>query len=102
MQTVGVIGVGKSGVPFCQILNKSGYPVLGYRRSSLAEFEQVGGVAAASPAEIAAQTSIVFSCLPSSQALAEVMQGPRGCVASARPGQIFVELGSHPVAGHQG
>ena len=101
MQTVGFIGVGKIGLPICQNLIKSGYRVLGYRRSSLAEFEQGGGVAAASPAEIAAQTSIVFSCLPSSQALAEVMQGPRGCVASARPGQIFVELGSHPVADKQ-
>jgi 3-hydroxyisobutyrate dehydrogenase len=97
MQTVGFIGVGKIGLPICQNLIKSGYRVLGYRRSSLAEFEQIGGVAASSPAEIAAETRIVFSCLPSSQALDEVVQGAHGVVASARPGQIFVELGSHPV-----
>jgi 3-hydroxyisobutyrate dehydrogenase len=101
MQTVGFIGVGKIGLPICQNLIKSGYRVLGYRRGSLAEFEQIGGVAAGSPAEIAAETSIVFSCLPSSQALEEVVQGPRGVVGSARPGQIFVELGSHPVADKQ-
>jgi 3-hydroxyisobutyrate dehydrogenase len=39
--------------------------VLGYRRSSLADFEKLGGIAARSPAEIGAQADIVFSCLPS-------------------------------------
>jgi 3-hydroxyisobutyrate dehydrogenase len=101
MQTVGFVGVGKIGLPICQNLIKSGYRVLGYRRSSLAELEQIGGVAAASPAEIAAQAGIVFSCLPSSEALEEVMQGPRGLVKAARAGQIFVELGSHPVPDKQ-
>ena len=101
MQTVGFVGVGKIGLPICQNLIKSGYRVLGYRRSSLAELEQIGGVAAASPAEIAAQASIVFSCLPSSEALEEVMQGPRGVVKAAQAGQIFVELGSHPVPDKQ-
>jgi 3-hydroxyisobutyrate dehydrogenase len=40
---------------------------------------------------------IVFCCLPSSEALDEVMQGDKGLVRTARPGQIVVELGSHPV-----
>ena len=64
METVGFVGVGKIGLPICENLIKSGYRVLGYRRSSLAEFEKVGGVAARSPAEIGAQAEIVFSCLP--------------------------------------
>jgi 3-hydroxyisobutyrate dehydrogenase-like beta-hydroxyacid dehydrogenase len=97
METVGVIGVGKIGLPICQNLIKSGYRVLGYRRSSLAELEKIGGVAARSPAEIALKADIVFSCLPSSQALDDVMQGRNGLVTSARAGQIMVELGSHPV-----
>ena len=40
----------------------------------------------------------MFSCLPSSEALDEVVQGPNGLIGSARPGQIIVELGSHPVS----
>jgi len=71
--------------------------VVGYRRSSLAEFEQIGGVPARSPAEVGEQADVVFSCLPSDQALEEVIQGPRGLVHSARPGQVVVELGSYPV-----
>src|SRR3954452_2268358 len=97
METVGFVGVGKIGLPISENLIKSGYRVLGYRRSSLADFEKLGGVAASSPAEIAAQADIVFSCLPSSEALDEVMQGPGGLLKSARAGQVIVELGSHPV-----
>src|SRR5215471_13868143 len=97
METVGFIGVGKIGLPISENLIKSGYRVLGYRRSSLAEFEKVGGVPARSPAEVGAQADIVFSCLPSSQALQQVVQRPNGLFQSARPGQIIVELGSHPV-----
>ena len=97
METVGFVGVGKIGLPISENLIKSGFRVLGYRRGSLAEFEKIGGVPARSPAEIGAQADIVFSCLPSSEALDEVVQGPNGLAASARPGQIIVELGSHPV-----
>src|SRR5262245_21135350 len=97
MDMVGFVGVGKIGLPVAENLIKSGYRVLGYRRSSLAEFEKIGGVASGSPGEIGAETDIVFSCLPSSQALEEVVHGPNGLIKSARPGQIIVELGSHPV-----
>src|SRR2546426_5849593 len=97
METVGLVGVGKIGLPISENLIKSGYRVLGYRHSSLADFEKIGGIAARSPAEIGAQADIVFSCLPSSQALEEVVQGANGLIKSARPGQIIVELGSHPV-----
>ena len=101
METVGLVGVGKIGLPIAENLIKSGYRVVGYRRSSLAAFEKIGGIAAGSPAEIGAQADIVFSCLPSSQALEDVVQGPNGLVTSARAGQIIVELGSHPVPDKQ-
>ena len=97
MATIGFVGVGKIGMPICQNLIKSGHRVVGYRRSSLAEFEGIGGVPARSSAEVGAQADIVFSCLPSTEALDDAMQGPHGLIHSARPGQIVVELGSHPV-----
>ena len=97
MQTVGFVGVGKIGLPISEKLVKSGFRVLGYRRGSLADFEKIGGVAAKSPADIGAQTDVVLSCLPSSEAMDQVINGPQGLLQSARPGQIIVELGSHPV-----
>ncbi len=97
METIGFVGPGKIGLPISEHLVKSGRRVVGFRRSSLAEFEKIGGVPARSAAEVGAAADIVFSCLPSSEALDDVVQGPRGLVNSARRGQIVVELGSHPV-----
>ncbi len=97
MQKIGFVGIGKIGLPICANLMKSGFAVVGYRRSSLAEFEQAGGIAAHSPSDVGAQTDIVFTCLPDDAALESVVRGPEGLLKSARPGQIVVELGSHPV-----
>jgi len=97
METVGFIGLGKIGLPISHNLIKSGYRVVGYRRSSMAEFEKIGGIPAKSPADVGAHADVVFSCLPSTQALDEVVQGPNGLLHSARAGQIIVELGSYPV-----
>jgi 3-hydroxyisobutyrate dehydrogenase-like beta-hydroxyacid dehydrogenase len=101
METIGFVGVGKIGLPISQNLIKSGRRVVGYRRSSLAEFEKVGGVPARSAADVGAQADIVFSCLPSTEALDDVVHGPRGLIQTARAGQIVVELGSHPVPDKQ-
>lgn len=97
MQTIGFIGVGKIGLPICKNLIRSGYRVVGYRRSSLAEFEQAGGIPAHSCAEVGEAADVVFTCLPSDEALQDVIAGPHGLIRSARSGQIVVELGSHPV-----
>ena len=80
METVGLIGLGKIGLPIAENLIKSGYRVLGYRRSSMADFEKIGGVPARSPADIGAQADIVLTCLPSAEALDEVVQGKNGLV----------------------
>jgi 3-hydroxyisobutyrate dehydrogenase len=97
METIGFVGVGKIGLPITENLIKSGYRVVGFRRSSLEEFEKAGGVPARSSAEVGAQADIVFSCMPSTEALDDAMQGPDGLIKTARDGQIVVELGSHPV-----
>src|SRR5688572_2846625 len=97
METIGFIGVGKIGLPITENLIKSGYRVLGYRRSSLADFEKIGGLPAKSPADIGAQADVVLSCVPTPEAMDEVVNGPNGLIHSARMGQIIVELGSHPV-----
>jgi 3-hydroxyisobutyrate dehydrogenase len=97
METVGLIGLGKIGLPIAENLIKSGYRVLGYRRGSMADFEKIGGIPARSPADVGAQADIVLTCLPSVESLDEAVQGKNGLVQSARPGQIIIELGSHLV-----
>ena len=61
------------------------------------EFEKIGGVAARSPAQIAEEADIIFSCLPGGDSLDQVVTGPDGLIISARKGQIIAELGSHPL-----
>jgi 3-hydroxyisobutyrate dehydrogenase len=99
MQTIGFIGVGKIGLPICKHLIKAGHKVLGYRRHPdlLAEFEAAGGTPAKSPADAAANSDVVFTCLPSDEALDEVINGPHGIAKGTKPGQIVVEFGSHAV-----
>ena len=97
MQNIGFVGIGKIGLPICENLIRSGFRVVGYRRSSLAEFEKAGGIPATSAADVGAQADIVFTCLPDDAALADVVHGPQGLLKSARAGQIVVEFGSHPV-----
>ena len=97
MNTVGLIGIGKIGLPVADNLIKSGYRVVGYRRSSLDEFAKIGGVPARSAADVGAQADVVLTCLPSTEALDDVVHGAGGLIHSGRPGQIVAELGSHPV-----
>jgi 3-hydroxyisobutyrate dehydrogenase len=99
METIGFIGIGKIGLPMCRHLIKAGHRVLGYRRhrSLLADFEAAGGVAVESPADATANSDFVFTCLPSDEALDEVINGPHGIAKAAKPGQIVVEFGSHAV-----
>lgn len=97
MHRIGFVGVGRIGLPIAVHLITAGYQVRGYRRGSLAELVARGGTAAASPAAAAHDADIVFTCLPSDAALEEVVHGPDGLMTSAHPGQIVVELGSHPL-----
>jgi 3-hydroxyisobutyrate dehydrogenase len=98
MQTIGLVGIGKIGLEVAKHLLAADYRVLGYRRSSLAEFAQAGGTPARSPAQIAQEADIIFSCLPGGSSLDDAANGPTGLVQGARAGQIVVELGSHPLS----
>src|SRR6516225_7439040 len=96
MQTVGFVGVGKIGMPIAQNLIKSGYRVVGFRRSSLEEFEKIGGVPARSAAEVGAQADIVFSCLRSVAPLEEAGRANGGLGVWGLPGQVVVGPGPYP------
>ena len=101
METVGVIGLGKIGTPMAENLLKSGFKVIGFRRSPTPELEKLGMIRAVSPAEVGRQCDVVLSCLPNLAALDETMSGPNGLLKSARAGQIIVELGSYKVKDKQ-
>ena len=95
---VGCIGLGKIGLPICRNLLASGFAVVGYRRTSTAEFEAMGGAPASSAADVAKRSAVVLTCVDSDAAMDAVVSGPEGLLQSVRPGQVVVCLSSHPVA----
>jgi 3-hydroxyisobutyrate dehydrogenase-like beta-hydroxyacid dehydrogenase len=95
IKNIGVIGLGRIAMPIAMLLLKGGMRVPGYRRSAMADFEAAGGIAKGSAADVAADCDFVVSCLPSPEALDDVVTGPRGLIHSVRPGQIVLELGTY-------
>jgi 3-hydroxyisobutyrate dehydrogenase-like beta-hydroxyacid dehydrogenase len=98
MTTVGVIGLGKMGLPIAQNLMERGLAVVGYRRSGTAELAALGGTGARSAAEVASASDVLLSILPDVAALREVILGPNGTMTKLRPGTVHVEMSTLDVA----
>jgi len=92
MTTVGVIGLGKMGLPIAQNLMERGFNVVGYRRSGTAELAALGGTGAQSAADVASASDVLLSILPDVAALREVILGPNGTLTKLRPGTVHVEM----------
>lgn len=90
---VGFIGLGKMGKPMASNLMKAGFEVVVHNRSRgvVEELAANGAQAAASPAEVAAKSEIVLTCLPTVESVDQVYLGPDGLVPSARSGQVLVD-----------
>jgi L-threonate 2-dehydrogenase len=92
MARVGVIGLGKMGLPIARNLMERGFSVIGYRRSRSPELADAGGIVAGSPAEVAAGADVLLSIVPDADAVEEVIGGPHGTLRSLRPGTIHIEM----------
>ena len=93
MQTVaGVIGLGAMGSGIAQSLRRAGYQVHVYdvRAEATREFALHGGVACASPAELAAACDVIVSVVVNAQQTEQVLYGPDGCAPAMRAGSVFV------------
>ena len=98
MQRVGVIGLGKMGLPIARNLMEHGFAVIGYRRSGSAELAEAGGTVAASAAGVAAQADVLLSIVPDTAAIADVVCGDAGTLAGLRPGTVHIEMSTVDVA----
>lgn len=90
---VGFIGLGKMGRPMATNLLKKGFQVTVHNRSRgvVDDMARLGAAPAASPAEVAAASDIVLTCLPSPEAVEMIHLGAEGLVASGRPGLILID-----------
>ena len=90
--TVGVIGLGAMGSGMAQSLRRAGHaPFVFDVRSEVAQaFATKGGVACASPAELARQSSVVVSVVVNAAQTESVLFGEQGCASAMHPGSVFV------------
>lgn len=98
---IGFVGLGVMGEPMCRNMRvRGGYRVVAsdldqapLRRLAEHGVETAAGVGAAVKA-----SDIVFVSLPSGRILESVIRAPDGVLANLRAGQVFVDLGTSPVA----
>jgi 2-hydroxy-3-oxopropionate reductase len=93
MPTVGYIGLGLMGKSIARNILKAGFPLVVHNRSRAAVDELVaeGARAASSPAELAAQVELVFTNLPDTPDVEQVVLGENGILAGAHPGLVWVD-----------
>ena len=92
MDRVGVIGLGKMGLPIARNLMVRGFYVTGYRRSGSPELIKEGGTVAATAAELAATCDVLVSIVPAADDVEEIICGPQGTLSTLKPGAIHIEM----------
>ncbi len=92
-KTVGIIGLGKMGLPIAANLLEHGFTVIGYRRHMIDDFITMGGTPARSSEEVARQCDVVITCLPDESALLETVSGEHGLIHGVHPGLTVVDIG---------
>jgi len=95
MYRVGMIGLGKMGLPIARNLVERGFQIIGYRRSVLPELAALGGTVAGSPAKLAGHADILLSILPNAAAVEEVVFGPAGTLATMLQDTVHIEMSTH-------
>ena len=90
---VGFIGLGLMGQPMCLRLVQAGYTTTVWNRTKtkIQTLVDAGASAASSPAEVAANSDVVFLCLTDDAAVTEIVFGKRGRV-SGNPPQAIVDF----------
>src|SRR6266508_3076438 len=92
MYRVGMIGLGKMGMPIARNLMERGFEVIGFRRHGSPELVEAGGIAATSPADVATRADVLLSILPDAEALDEVVNGEAGTLTTLKAGTVHIEM----------
>src|SRR3990170_4101605 len=90
---VGYIGLGLMGKAIAGNILKGGFPLTVHNRSKGAVEELVsrGARRADSPARVAAESDVVFTNLPDTPDVEQVVLGQAGIIEGGRPGLIVVD-----------
>jgi len=89
---IGIIGLGRCGMPAAEGFLKAGYEVIGYARRPeiITAFEKLGGIHAVSPQEVAEKTHAIIVIVLNDEQVFEVVSGPEGILQRAKPGDLII------------
>ena len=92
--TIGFIGLGIMGSPMAANLVKAGFAVAGHTRSpaGLDRLAAAGGRPADGLAEAVTDADVVITMLPDAPDVEQVVLGPGGVLAHARPGTLLIDM----------
>ncbi len=94
MANLGFLGLGIMGYPMARHLLEAGHKVALWSHSAEKATKlaaEKGGTAMSTPAEVAAQSECVFFCVGDSKMSEELVLGPNGLLAGAKPGLVIVD-----------
>ena len=93
---IGFVGLGVMGRPMAERLCRAGYDLVVWTRTekNAQGLLDLGARFARSPAEVAAESGIVLSCLLDTDVIEAVYLGPDGLASTAAVGSVFVEHGT--------
>jgi 3-hydroxyisobutyrate dehydrogenase-like beta-hydroxyacid dehydrogenase len=88
VKSVGLIGLGKMGLPMARHLAQKGFDVTGFDVNSgaAAKARAAGAKIARSPAQVAAASDLVIVIVGFDSEVNEALFGPKGIMEGARPG----------------
>jgi 3-hydroxyisobutyrate dehydrogenase len=91
-RNIGVVGLGAMGLGMAGSLRRAGYQVhaCDARAGVAAAFAAGGGVACASPAEIATRCEVIVCVVVNAAQTENVLFGEQGAAAAMQPGSLFV------------
>ncbi|MGG4442809.1 NAD(P)-dependent oxidoreductase [Brevibacillus fortis] len=93
MKKIGFIGLGNMGLPMSKNLIESNFSVYGsdLNKAAEAQFEQAGGIIGFSAAQMIGVCDVIFTSLPSSDAVKEIYLRQGGLVDSSQPGILLID-----------
>ena len=94
METVGFIGLGNMGMGMAASIQRADYPLVVHdvREAAAQPFVAAGARQAASAAEVARLSDVVFTSLPGPREVGAVALGAGGVLEGIRAGSIYVDL----------
>lgn len=97
LPTVGFIGVGSMGWPMANLLHKAGYSLIVFdaETSRAARFvQEIGGSVATTCQELARQSEVIITMLPTSTIVQSVLESSDGVLAGLQKNTVIIDMTS--------